>query len=757
MTRLELGERLRQGQHLALMAMLLLVPLVFFTYAHDVFELNKLTLLRLFTLAALLGWAAEILLLGDWRLPSSPLWPSLALVGLSSLLSTLFTNNRLTSVFGVYEDYEGILTILNYLALWLAAHHLLRNFATVRRYLAVIIAAGLLAGGYGVLQNFGIDFIQWNPATYTATRLFGTLGNPNFLAAYLLMTMPLAFVWFLLADRPSVKVGMLVAVFVMLLAMVFTKSRGAVYALVAELILGAVYLAWDARRPGSLWQRNRRWLVLLVALAGLTLALPNVRSNLAVTAQRTLATLDLKQVFKMTPRLYIWRSALQMMRDKPLLGSGLDTFQITFPKYRLAEYWRLEWNGTPEKAHNFFLQIGATTGLLGLGAWLWLLAAYFLLMGKQTLQAPPERRHWTLAVGLAQVGFLVQNQFSFTVVAYGSLFWFLLALGPALAAEEEPLAELPRPQERFSLAAVPSRRWVLFLGACAVFLTLGLLSLRAWSSDVFFKRGMVFLARGYPEPGAAEMGRAVTLAPQREIYWVKYGIALEEAAKRAQDKAPILKRAAEIHQHTINMNPLNGYDYNNLGRVYKYWGDFLDPAKLADAEVACRRAADLDPFNVYFALDLASVYLSQKRWEEAERQVDRLIGIFPDFAIPYSYKGYLALVRNQQGAAYEYFTAATIRNWRGDVNTQSSTWSNLGIVRARRGELEGAIAAFDEALKLKPQYLEARLNKALIREQQGLGLEAAKEYRYILEQAPNYPRADELRRKLETLERGAAR
>jgi len=145
------------------------------------------------------------------------------------------------------------------------------------------------------------------------------------------------------------------------------------------------------------------------------------------------------------------------------------------------------------------------------------------------------------------------------------------------------------------------------------------------------------------------------------------------------------------------------------------------------------------------------VHLSQKRWEEAERQVDRLIDIFPDFAVPYSYKGYLALVRNQQEAAYEYFTGATIRNWRGDINTQSSTWSNLGIVRARRGEPEAAIEAFDQALKLKPQYLEARLNKALIREQQGLGLEAAKEYRYILAQAPNYPRAAELRDKLERL------
>lgn len=755
MTKEQLRDFFYHGQLLALLAMLIVVPLVFYTYTHDVFEFNKLTAFRIFTLLALLAFMARALLLGGVTLRASSLWPPIALVGLSSLLSTLWTNNLQTSIFGVYEDFEGILTIANYLLLWFLVHQFVRNLNEARKFLAAIVLAGVLAGGYGVAQNFGIDFIMWNPNTYSASRLFGSLGNPNFLAAYLLMSLPVAFIFFLNLDRPRTKSLLLAAVMIMAVSILFTKSRGALYALVAETALFGLYLWYDGRRPGSLWKQNRRWLMILGLLAGLTLFSPFVRSTITTTVTRTLATLDFKHL-KITPRLYIWRSALQMIRDKPVLGSGLDTFQITFPKYRLAEYWRLEWNGTPEKGHNFFLQIGATTGLLGLGAWLWLLAAFFAVLWKQLRTLPPERRHLTAAIGIAQVGFLVQNQFNFTVVAYGSLFWVLLALGPTLGREELPDRLAPTHERgRFSLADVPLNRWLGFLAISGLILVSLVLSLRYWTADIHFKRGIIFMARGYPQQSIAELGRAVGINPHREIYWVKYGIAHEEAAKRAPDKVSLLERAAGIHRHTMGMNPLNGYDFNNLGRVLKYWGDFTDPSKLSEAETVCRQASELDPYNVYFALDLASVHLSQKRWPEAEKIANRLIEVFPDFAIPYSYKGYVALVRGQSNEAYELFTKAAAKNWRGDVTTRSTTMSNLGIVRARRGELESAVAAFDEALRLKPHYLEARLNKALILERQGLGLAAAQEYRYILQQAPQYPKAGELQRKIEILERGA--
>ncbi len=755
MTKGRLQNLCEQGIQMALMAMLLIVPLVFYTKTHDVFELNKITAFRIFTLMAFMAYLTKVFLAGGDRLRPSPLWPPVILVGISSVLSTLHTNNWVTSVFGVYEDFEGLITMANYILLWFLVQQHVRSLLQVRKFLGVVVLAGSLAALYGVAQNFGFDFIMWNPATYTASRLFGSLGNPNFLAAYILMALPVGVIFFLSSRRPGVKAGLLVAVIVMAVAIFFTKSRGALYALMAELGFFTLYLWYDYYREqgSSLWTANRRWLLILGLLAGLTLFSPQVRSTISTSITRTVAILNIKEI-KITPRLYIWRSALQMMRDRPILGSGLDTFQITFPKYRLAEYWRLEWNGTPEKAHNFFLQIGATTGLFGLGAWLWLIVSFYFVLWKICAVLPPLRRHLAAAMGIAQAGFLVQNQFNFTVIAYGSLFWFFLALAPTVSREETLDLSAPPAEEPISLAKLSLRNWMTYLGLAGLTFAAMVFALRLWTADVFFKRGIILMTRGQTQQALPELERAAGLNPWREIYWVKYGIAMEEAAKRAGQKEPLLKRAVEIHRHTMKMNPLNGYDYNNLGRVYKYWGDYVDPAKLAEAEAATRRASDLDPYNVYFALDLASVYLSQKRWDEAQVLVERLVGLFPDFSIPYAYQGYIALMRGNVEEAYYKFSTATAKNWRGDLNTQSSTWSNLGIVRARRGELEGAVKAFREALKLRPYYLEARLNLGLILEQQGLGRDAAIEYRHLLKRAPQYPRAEELKNKIQILERG---
>lgn len=752
MTRDRLRFLCDRGVELALLGMLLVVPLVFYTQTHDVFETNKLAAFRLFTLLALLAYLTKMLLAGGEKIRISPLAYPVALVGLSSLLSTLWSNNRITSIFGVYEDYEGVLTIANYMLLWFLVDQHVRTLNDARKFLTAVIAAGSAAAAYGVAQNFGIDFVVWNPNTYTASRLFGSLGNPNFLAAYLLMALPVAVIRFWMSRRPSAKLLMLLAVLLMTVCIFFTRSRGAAYALGVEVVALAAYMIYDARRGGELWKVNRRWMLALGLLAVLSLGLPIVRAAITTTVTRTVATLNVKEI-RITPRLYIWRSALQMIRDRPVLGSGLDTFQITFPKYRLPEYWRLEWNGTPEKAHNFFLQIGATTGLLGLAAWGWLIGLFFVLLLRKWRELPAGRRHLAASVGVAQIGFLVQNQFSFTVVAYGSLFWFLLALGPALDREEPRIKPGQRPEE--PLAPAPAD-WMIYAGAAGLVLLVLVFSLRQWTADVFFKRGIILLSMGAPERAVPFLNQAAQLDSRREIYWVKLGIAFEEAAKRAPEsqRRPLLQRAAEIHQHTIGMNPLNGYDFNNLGRVYKFWGDYLEPAKLAEAEQVCRRASESDPYNVYFALDLASIFLSERKLDEAAAVARKLTELFPDFAMPYSYLGYVALLQGNTEEAYRQLSAAAEKNWRGDVVTQSSTFSNLGIVRARRGELEGATAALRRSLELRPDYLEARLNLATILERRGRAPEALSEYRRIVEQAPQYPQADALRQKIAILERG---
>ncbi|MDD5556507.1 MAG: O-antigen ligase family protein [bacterium] len=152
----------------------------------------------------------------------------------------------------------------------------------------------------------------------------------------------------------------------------------------AALALGVLYSysrgAWLglAAAIGVLFSRMRPWkCAAILAAAALTLALLPTRRM----AQRFFATGG-ERDRNLARRMAVWDGALRMMRDRPLLGVGPGEFRTACDRY-LGE----PPPGTPvgrrgrpivryrEHAHNLFLQVGAETGLPGLGALLWGTAA----------------------------------------------------------------------------------------------------------------------------------------------------------------------------------------------------------------------------------------------------------------------------------------------------------------------------------------------------------------------------------------------
>lgn len=94
-------------------------------------------------------------------------------------------------------------------------------------------------------------------------------------------------------------------------------------------------------------------------------------------------------------RLSLWRSAWAMFRDHPLLGVGPDNFLYAYrTRYVLPTAWE-EFNLS--HPHNWVLDFASRLGLLGLGAFLWLQAAFWRRAVPLARRAAPERR--ALVVG----------------------------------------------------------------------------------------------------------------------------------------------------------------------------------------------------------------------------------------------------------------------------------------------------------------------------------------------------------------------
>jgi O-antigen ligase len=126
-------------------------------------------------------------------------------------------------------------------------------------------------------------------------------------------------------------------------------------------------------------------------------------------------------------RIQLWRSALTMFADHPILGVGLDNFLYQYRgRYILPEAWQ---EPNLPHAHNFILDALTRLGLLGFGAVLAMLTSFFMVGAACSRDKDPDTR--ALAVGLvasmiaALAHGLVDTSYWFVDLA----FVFMMTLG----------------------------------------------------------------------------------------------------------------------------------------------------------------------------------------------------------------------------------------------------------------------------------------------------------------------------------------
>lgn len=150
-------------------------------------------------------------------------------------------------------------------------------------------------------------------------------------------------------------------------------------------------------------------------------------------------------------RLDLWRVALEVADDYPLLGVGAGNFPVVEPGYALTtvELFRVDLVLRPEVAHNTYLHVLAEYGIIGLALFLGIIAASLLLglRAIRTFAHTGDRASELFARGL-YIGMLA-NLAAYTFVSgqYEKQLWLLLALTAGLdaVARERASGTLLRP------------------------------------------------------------------------------------------------------------------------------------------------------------------------------------------------------------------------------------------------------------------------------------------------------------------------
>jgi O-antigen ligase len=125
----------------------------------------------------------------------------------------------------------------------------------------------------------------------------------------------------------------------------------------------------------------------------------------------------------------MWRSGLAMARDHPLTGVGPGLVKQVYPRYAAPEVT----NTQRSHVHNAALQVLIERGVLGLAAWLWLFAAFFVRAARLARAVPATTDARALVIGAiaAVTGFLVagltENNFSDSEVLLTLTFVMALA------------------------------------------------------------------------------------------------------------------------------------------------------------------------------------------------------------------------------------------------------------------------------------------------------------------------------------------
>ncbi|MHB8572429.1 MAG: O-antigen ligase family protein [Candidatus Dormibacteria bacterium] len=533
-----------------LLVAVVLVPLLFSVSVSDHFALPKVVALHLGAGLCLAGWAGHCL---TTRRPRLGRLQALALAAWLAVVagSTVASVDPRVSALGLAGRFEGLSTQLCFGVLVVSsAGPAFRR--RPRTWLGVVAATAAAASIYGLVQRFGLDPIDW--VVDIPGRAASTLGNPIVLAGYLDLTIP-ATVALALLTRGLSRFGAGAALVLQLAALTATYSRGGWFGAVAG---AGVFILLGHRRALQAW--GARGLALAAGVAALGLAglvlLPGT-GPLGVP-ERLASGFDPHDVSAMARQGFLV-TGLALVVERPLLGSGPDTVQEVYPERRGALEAVTAPNTVVTKLHDEYLQVAATSGLIGLAAWLLLLAALLWPAFRrlwQTRAAPDWTRIGLLAGVIALLGSYVFG-FSEVPLTAGLALWlgWLAGGDPARGAGTRPRRGGPRTHS-------------VVAGVVGLLVTLVVISLDGGpllaSADLLAGRQME-QAQNW-SGAAARFLEAVSLDPGVEDYQFQRGLALLEAAPAADPpgRAALLRDAAESFRAAANLTPRDPYAHAAL-------------------------------------------------------------------------------------------------------------------------------------------------------------------------------------------------
>lgn len=682
------------------------LPLIFWLGANNIFDLPKVTVLRVLTLLATAAWVTRAVLRRRLAFLATPLARPVLAFAAALVLATVLSQAPVVSLFGINERQDGLLTQLNFVLLYFIVTNTLLTLPQIRLAISLHAGNGAVIAIIGILQYFGISSLGLS-ADYWGYRAFSTLGNPDFLGTYLVLVLPAAIGLALTAKTWRVRSAWLALGAIVAAGLILTFTRGAWVGAAVSLVVLIWWLkrdAWSARRSlGGLATA-----VLLLTLAAqlhwfAVLRPPGSTVQTASTQAPTVLEVG-ASAFDVNRgsagnRLQIWRGTIDLVGSYPIFGVGLNALMGPLSQFVPREYAAGEGlRNFPDKAHNEILHLAATTGLAGLLTYVILLVAIVLLVRRGLSSLAGEKRSILAILSAAALGFFAQSMFLFPVIDTGALSWIILGLMVNLL-----------PRDSRATFRCDLRSWsrpLVLVTALSLILAVGVLTAKPIVADMLAREGDLTLQGVHRAgDGAAAMAvsandkyrEAISWNPYDEQYYRRLASVLRIQAAGTTDRSQrrlLLGEAVRALNQAVSIDPKMAGLYYERAYTYQAFGD----DHRIDALNDYRRAVKLYPY--FYAANRALSDLARQMGRSDESVIADLaiLAILPD-----DRQAQLAL---GDGYLLQGRMAEAIETWERLVQSDSQNaalFARLGWAYASNKRLDEARSAYRRAIAIDPQ------------------------------------------------------
>ena len=678
------------------------MPLIIFSQYISPFHFGKVVVFRSVVEAMLALYAVLVMMHREYRPRIDRFFLAFLAFAVAYSIATFTSVNVYQSFWGTLERMGGMYSFWHYFAFYVIITSILRTREEWLMFLKITVGVAVLSAFYGFGQRTNIAFFIGSGGR---ERIFGTIGNAALFAGYEILNVFLALIFGFTTPKKGERNIFFAAAAIMTLAVFMTVVRGSVLGISVGFIVFTGLYFWETN--SKLAKKALLALVVLaVIFAGFGLIFRNTSfvKNSPYLSRVTDFSLS---SFTVQTRFWAWQAGLKGWSENPkkiIFGWGPENFNIPFSKYFNPKFFNGPGSETLfDRAHNMFVEILVTTGLLGFITYIGLFVVIFRSLWQ--LKKKPEFRIPAIGLIAMTVAYIIHNSFIFDTSANFLVFFSVLGF-IAWMNNPEPF----RPD--------PARRPVSSGLAVGTGIVLGIASLIViYQTNIKTTNANYATTRGIIAGWSNDFNGAVQAYQQATAYDVagkyeyrnRYAQFLLDYSSTGDTK-PVnvqtaFKEAIALEEKNAAENPSDYLPELYLSRLNIILGK--DDPKSPYNDEALKHSMKALTYSETFVrtyYEIAQGYLNKGDLPIAISYFKKAVDLNPTVGISYWYLGSVEMQAGQTAQALADMDTAIKKDYR----LTESDYLNLASTYIKKNDFAHLVTIYEGLVKLQPtnaQYI----------------------------------------------------